>query len=249
MRRMRRFGRLLRAVLALQLFAWVATGQAAASDVLLRRYDAAVAYAKRERVESEVFRNLIAITPDNRNLRWRTVGSRRQILCVTWTDKVYYPGAAMTLPKDKVIWVTVVPELRSFFRHHGSNGMKHTLRAEQLLGLPPDFKLNRFVEFWVFPEDLIRPSPDPEITDHEAEIHFRPAGRFASSKPSYRKWFQRAATMSYEGKRQFPWTRLGYTYDWSANGHHIGLSEFVVLGGAKIQVASVFPNRDYLRGL
>ena len=248
MMRIRRFGSLLRAVLALQLFALVPTGQAAASDALLRRYDAAVAYAKRERVESEVFRNLTAITPDNRKLRWRTVDSRRQVLCVTWTDKVYYPGAVMTLPRDKVVWVTVVPELRSFFRKHGSNGMNPTLRAEQLLGLPPDFKLNRFVEFWAFPEDLIRPSPDPEITDHEAEIRFRPASRFTSSNASYRKWFGRAAAMSYEGKRQFPWTRLGYTYDWSADGHHIGLSEFVVLGGAKIQVASVFSNEDYLRG-
>ena len=200
-------------------------------------------------MESEVCRNLTAITVDNPSLRWRSVGGRRQVLCVTWTDKVYSSRSTVTLARSQVVWVTVVPELRSYFTKHGWKGETRTLRAEQLLGLPPHFNLNHFVELWAFPEDLIRPAPDPEITDHEAEIRFRPASRFASPNRSYREWFKHAAIMSYGGKRHFPWTRLGYTYDWGKRENHIGLSEFVVMGGAQIEVESVSSNREYLRGL
>lgn len=241
-----RWRRASQVVLCLQLYGAVLVAQA--SD-LARRYDAAVGYAKRERVEADVSRNLIAITPDNRNLRWRAIGTRRQVLCVTWTDKTFRPGEVVTLAKGKVIWVTVVPELRSFVRKHGWNGMNHTLRTEQLLGLPPNFKLNHFVEFWASPEDLIRPAPDPEISDHEAETHFRPGNRFTSLNPSYIAWFQHTAALSYDGSPKFPWTRVGYTYDWNQRGSHRGLSEFVVMNGATVHIASVFSNKDYLGGL
>lgn len=230
------------------LCAALLTAQATELNELNRRYDAAVAYAKRERVESEVSKNLIAITPNDRNLRWRSVGRRRQVLCVTWTDKVYHPGDDVTLAQDKVIWVTVAPELRSFFKKHGWNAVNHTLRTEQLLGLPPNFRLSHFVEFWAFPEDLIRPAPDPEITDHEAETHFRASSRFASLNQSYIAWFKHTAAASYSGAPKFPWTRLGYTYDWSERSNHVGLSEFVVIGGATIHIASVSSNKDYLAG-
>ena len=46
-------------------------------------------------------------------------------------------------------------------------------------------------------------------------------------------------------KLPFPWTRLGYTYDWGESENHIGLSEFVVRKGADIEIDSVSTVNDY----
>jgi hypothetical protein len=37
----------------------------------------------------------------------------------------------------------------------------------------------------------------------------------------------------------YPWTRLGYTYDWGNPKSEIGLSEFVIKNGAPIKIHSV----------
>ena len=34
----------------------------------------------------------------------------------------------------------------------------------------------------------------------------------------------------------YPWTRLGYTYDWADNGTEYGLTEFIVNSGAEVEV-------------
>ncbi|MBR4798868.1 MAG: hypothetical protein IK047_01255, partial [Clostridia bacterium] len=49
----------------------------------------------------------------------------------------------------------------------------------------------------------------------------------------------------------FPWTRLGYTYDWADNGTEYGLSEFLVFSGAKAKVEytySVDEFEEFTRG-
>ena len=216
---------------------------------LASRYEAAVDHAMKDRTESEISRNLTALVPTDHHLRWRVVDGRNQVLCVTWTHAHPSPGEKITLSPEQSIWVTAVPELRSFCKAHRRQGVTRTLRVEQLLGLPPNFKFEYFVEFWASPEDLVRPAPDPEVSDHEAELKVRPANRFGSVNETYLQWFNHTADISYHGKPRYPWTRLGYTYDWGGAGNHIGLSEFVAMGGATIEIASVSSTREYLGGL
>jgi len=113
------------------------------------------------------------------------------------------------------------------------------LRLEQLLGLPPDDGKQWFVELWVWPADLFRPAPDPEITDQGAGLDFPD-----SASPEYRAWFDDLRSKSY-GENGYPWTRLGYTYDWGSPDDHVGLSEFVINKGAPIEVRSVTPTVVY----
>lgn len=145
-------------------------------------------------------------------------------------------------------WVTVVPEIKNFF----ANSPPEPLRIAQLLGLPPaaatpgdasEYKY--MLELWVAPKDLFRPCPDTEISDTVCELGF-PVDAFhtpnltnlvrASAGPNsgvfmtYPDWFSNQSEYSYTpGSSPYPWTRLGYTYDWGSNSH-IGLSEFVVHG-------------------
>ena len=52
---------------------------------------------------------------------------------------------------------------------------------------------------------------------------------------NYTGWFNNRKNYIYSNARSYPasspypWTRLGYTYDWGSR-NHVGLSEFVVHG-------------------
>jgi hypothetical protein len=97
---------------------------------------------------------------------------------------------------------------------------------------------------WVSPNDLFRPSPDPEISDHEAELDFPESRRYVTVSQSHRKWINDLIQTSY-GPDGYPWTRLGYTYDWGNPADEIGLSEFVIRSGATITVKAVTGTLGY----
>lgn len=77
---------------------------------------------------------------------------------------------------------------------------------------------------------------------------------------SHITWFEQMATApaTYNYVRpssnSFPWTRLGYTFDWGAesqqgsdNGKGVGATEFIALKGARIYVESIQSTADYCR--
>ena len=97
---------------------------------------------------------------------------------------------------------------------------------------------------WVKPDDLFRPSPDPEVSDHEAELDFPVSENFLRITSEYNKWFCKQKCKSY-GRNGYPWTRLGYTYDWGNPDSEVGLSEFVIRKGAKVKINSVIKTERY----
>ncbi len=186
--------------------------------------------------------DLLALTPEQPSLRWRD----GRVLMVTWTayGDSYVAGDTLTMRWGET-WVTAVPELREVFRARRGSAPA-TLRLEQLLGLPENSGKEWLIELWVEPGDIFRPSADPAIDDRAAELY--PAEDLA---PEHRRWLERTTFANYCGARKFPWTRLGYTYDWSpdAAGRPVaarGVSEFVVRDGATVIVASKTATADYL---
>ena len=153
-------------------------------------------------------------------------------------------------------WVSVVPELKNFF----SAVAPTPLRIAQLLGLPPEAAVagnpkeyKYILELWVAPTDLFRPCPDTEISDTVCELDF-PTDAFRTEDltnmvrvttgpdygkfMTYRDWFNYQKNYDYTmGSNPYPWTRLGYTYDWGSNDH-FGLSEFV-LHGRKVDGSTI----------
>jgi len=153
-------------------------------------------------------------------------------------------------------WVTVVPEIKNFF----GPAQPESLRIAQLLGLPPTAatsggtgEYKYMLEMWVSPQDLFRPCPDTEISDTASETSF-PTDSFRMLDPnnkvratvgpeygvfkSYSSWFTNQASYSYTMEASpYPWTRLGYTYDWGSS-NHVGLSEFV-LHGRKVDGSTI----------
>lgn len=198
----------------------------------------------------EISRDLVPIVETNENLVWRTKSGKKELLVVTWTSWNGYDemvGKTMVLTRE--VWVTTVPELKDFSRENRLNRLTpeaRTLRLEQLLGLPPNNGKDRFVEMWVSPDDLFRPSPDPEVTDMEAELDFPKSSRFITVSEEHILWFNDLKGKSY-GDGGYPWTRLGYTYDWGNQKSEVGLSEFVIVEGSEVEIHSVTVTADYCK--
>ena len=194
--------------------------------------------------QTEISHNLVAIVPSNEKLVWknRTDAQNATLLVVTWTNYNGYDdkiGQSVQISRD--VWVTTAPEIKNFCKKLNGN---RSLRLEQLLGLPPKAGKTKFVEMWVKPNDLFRPSADPEISDCEAETEFRRPNKFVTVSDEYIKWYNDLKMQSY-GANGYPWTRLGYTYDWGDNHRHIGLSEFVIMPGATVEINSISSTTDY----
>lgn len=192
----------------------------------------------------EVRHDLVAITPDNRTLKWKD----GRVLVVTWSGwDGYQEGQEMSL--TRAVWVTVADQVQERCREYPPAGRQ--LRLEQLLGLAPGSGAGRrFVAMWVAPADVFRPCPDTEIDDTSC-------GLTAPSPLAHADFLWSQTVGSYhlpdpgvEGPSSdwgFPWTRLGYTYDWGHPGHEVGLSEFVVEEGAGVVIDSVEETAVYCR--
>ncbi|MFH0735684.1 MAG: hypothetical protein V1773_13445 [bacterium] len=191
--------------------------------------------------ESEISKNLIAITPTNNYLSW----SNGYVLVVTWTKySSSYPVSDTISTWWGETWVTVVPEMKDFYKRNKYSREKLTVRTEQLLGLPNNSGNTYFVEMWVKPEDLLRPAYDNEVTDNTCGLSFP-----ETTSDEYILWFNNTIISSYYPNLQnakHPWTRLGYTYDWGNPTCEIGLSEFIIKKNAEVIVKSVQATFDYI---
>ncbi len=190
---------------------------------------------------SEIDSHLTPITENNTSLIWQGNGSDKRVLMIVWTkySSSYPAGQNVTIYWGDT-WVTVAPELKNFFKVHPVSKEYTHLRVAQLLGLPSDTEDSYFAEVWVRPQDLFRPTPDNEINDTTAQLDFP-----VSVDPAYKKWFNDNIIDSYFPKK-YPWTRLGYTYDWGNPNSHIGLSEFVIKNNSEIIVKSLQTTNDYI---
>lgn len=204
-----------------------------------------------EASSNEISTKLVAIVKENPDLQWQ--GDRLKV--ATFAKAKYEYNVGDTKAQTRDLWVTAVPELKNFCTAYATTGKAITPRLEQLLGLPPGHNEPRkIVEFWVSPQDLFRPTPDPEITDHEAQLNFPESSDFITVSDQYKQWFNnelnafnsKLKAMNPD-KMPAPWTRLGYTYDWGESTDHIGLSEFVLKKTSTAEVYSTATIEDYCR--
>lgn len=195
----------------------------------------------------EISKNLTPIVETNSNLIWEGQPGDKRLLVLTWTSwNGYDDKIGQSIVTTRETWVTAAPELKNFCVNYASTQPNNlTLRLEQLLGLPPNNDKTKFVALWVKPQDLFRPAPDPEISDQEAGVTF-PQSKFLTVSPEYVTWFNNLSSQSY-GEKGYPWTRLGYTYDWGNPASEVGLSEFVINTGATIKVDGVTSTGDYCK--
>lgn len=115
------------------------------------------------------------------------------------------------------------------------------LRLMQLLGLPPGSWNDEFEDFWVRKSDMFRPAIDSSLDA---------GGILATLDSSYMKSFLGYSTGSFSAPallNKYPFTGLGYTWDWyPENPTHVGLNEFVLKGGVEVYISKTYSTEEYL---
>ena len=165
-----------------------------------------------------------------------------KVRVVSWVTESRTPckapdtSCATTTPPDR-IWVTLAGEVQSSCRAWGLKGDALRQRIEQLLGLPmdppPQFRKAKFVTMEPARERLDRPCLGIDETNPQSPVCT--VGIQASRAQDVRDYVLRQMANSFvvdgPGGPGYPFTRLGYTYDWNqvnARPNHYGASEFLV---------------------
>ena len=234
----------------------------------------------KDATQVKIVTKLLAVVPDwdpindgilhGSGLEWEGTPGESRIKVVALMDRgTYVKHYESGMEKEeftltKSLWVTVVPQMTNFFI-----GKKEcppdVYRVVKAMGLHPAWDYDILLEMWVHPKDLFRPSPDPEITDHEGELAKRNSegtwifpsdlNRFltiddnikfidrSAKEPdwstnvlTFKEWFIALYQKQYGTGNPddppndwgYPWTRLGYTYDWGNPDSDLGLSEFII---------------------
>lgn len=203
----------------------------------------AAAIADAQTIENnEIYSGLTAIVTSNMSLSWQMVSGNAHVLmvCVTRYPNSYPTGNTIQMSWGKT-WVTAYPDLKNRLLALAPPTENQQVRLKQLLGLPVGNTYTHVVEFWVNPADLIRPAYDNEITDTTVGISFP-----NTASIDYQNWFTGNVNYTENG---YPWTRLGYTYDWANpnSPDEIGVSEFVITRNAVAVVKSNARIADYFR--
>lgn len=261
-------------MVSLLLFVFSAHGMyiheaACKNDIYCSDYLYALHDAKHPEV-SEISTTLTPIRPENTNLIWNSEG---RVLLATYnklSDFKYTPGTAFELFEET--WFTVAPELQDWCNNY--NGETLEIRIRQALGLPPVVDFDGVIEVWVFPQDIFRPCPDPDISDRQCQINipilgksqeysedippwYCPAdnetftqysGKFVTVSEDHFRWmcnYWRVSYLQQEVFENFPWTGLGYTYDWGDLDDPVGFSEFVAPEGTRVIMKSKTKLQEY----
>ena len=190
--------------------------------------------------QADEVRELVNLTPEDERVIWDEAGQR--VLLHSWHD---YDGTRA--PGDAIrrefgeIWGTSLGEVAEWYGESGDGVDDWDLRFAQLLGVHADEGYTRFTAFWVAPEDVIRPAYTTDVT---AGV----ANDYAAVTGAYKEWFDGNILWSYF-ESDYPWTRLGYTYDWSGEGDEYGLTEFLVADGDKTEIAATWTTREFVTWL
>lgn len=214
--------------------------------------------------KDEVVRDLLPLARKDPRVRWRMIDGRRHVLVTTLRRNALGDPASdgpVRLSGDK--WVFLPRQLRIRCRALGCRTMKAArldLRLKQLIGLPPDADYSVVNSLWVRPRDMFRPCRDPDVRatscPRRASAPLPDSLRYFLWEQAAYAWrlpaqWDPATAVSCAGTwpepsncMGFPWTRLGYTYDWGNRHDEVGLTEFVVAGGAEVHLHRVEGQRS-----
>lgn len=191
-------------------------------------FDYMVSVIDAHKAEEDEIMPLVTLADNSDMATWNDKG---QVLLLSWHSypESYIPGEQFTC-KYGEMWTFTDKEVIGWYDNNSENVTDWELRFEQLLGLPETDNKTHVSAFWVDPEEIIRPAYQTDITQQMA-----PELLDGSALGEYKEWFEGNAEYSYVTSA-YPWTRLGYTYDWLKDENEYGLTEFIILPNSVIDV-------------
>lgn len=165
-----------------------------------------------------------------------------QAVLVIWHNVPHiYPEDQEIQIQTQVIWAVSLKELQNKYNREKPSNCHE--RLCQLFGLPKDHAYDYFSVISVDPKNVKRPAYTWQPDRQTVFVTFD-----ETANESYRAWFRENEIKSMQGKG-YPWTRLGYTYDWANNGSRYGLTEFIIQKGALVHVLKTYTNQEFFEYL
>jgi len=150
---------------------------------------------------------------------------------------------------DQWIWVTGVPEVQTKCRAFTGDVQ---MQVRQLLGLPPDADTPFVIVFKVKPDDVFRPAVDPAISTglpcgNAPPPPAKDCGNVfpPNTAPEHFQWMAENELTLHEKPDGYPWTHLGYTYNWARGQDRYGASEYIVRQHRTVEVVAVYTTEKY----
>ena len=192
--------------------------------------------------KEENIRPLINISLDEKNITWNEDNNQVLLFTLHRFPDSYPDGEDITFSWGES-WLCSVKELQGWYINNKDNIKDPLLRIKQLLGMSHESKNTYLSSLWIGVDDLIRPA---YVTDVNKPM----ATSFDENvSEEYKAWFINQYYYSYDVNK-LPWTRLGYTYDWSEEAKDkYGLSEFIAFKGTTAKVDKTLPVEDFLKTL
>jgi len=192
-------------------------------------------------IEPEEILPVLKLTKDNDLV---TLNDKNEVLLVTWHKypDSYLAGQQVTL-KYGAVWTFTDKEMVRWYKSNENGVSDWNLRFKELIGLPPDSKYTHFTAMWVPIDKIKRPAYSCEVRNDVTNVKFA-----ENVDKNFMQWFDSNIVTSYF-EDAYPWTRLGYTYDWADNGTEYGLSEFLVEKGATARVEFTYSTQDFIKWL
>lgn len=186
--------------------------------------------------DAEEIEPLVVLTRDSQLTTWDEQG---RVLLLSWHrhPERYMQGEKMSL--EGSVWTFTDKEIAAWYEQNKSGVTDWNLRLEQLIGLPPEAGYTHVSGFWAAPEDVLRPAYITDITEQMQTVFPD------NTDPAFLEWFEENSAYSY-GESAYPWTRLGYTYDWADNGTEYGLTEFLIEKNAPVEVAFTKTTTEFI---
>ncbi len=198
-------------------------------DVLYRQ---SIDYLMLKRT-GEVYQDLSPLDSRDQRLRWKD--GKVLMYCLTPYASSYPLGESVRTSWGE-IWLVPEYQMLDFAQKTGLTGAALQGRLEKYLGLPLSSKKKSLVGLWVDPQQLFRPTKEADLTGLAAA-----SGLPAKEKSEHYGWFVNNIATSYFGASEFPWTRLGYTFDWGNPSSTVGANEYVLKANSDVLVEKVIP--------
>lgn len=162
-------------------------------------------------------------------------------------------------------WVTLDPHLQEFCATYRTDVTENpdalVLRLEQRLGLPPSSSKTHFVRFELAPDlggdDIFRPCGAPATDTTSCRVGIPdPCGVQCQAHRDffYGQYYSAFGTAE---PVQYPWTSLGYTFDWAPGEQRldgtigfqrVGESEYVVPAGTPVRYVGAQTTAQFCSG-
>ncbi|GFK93192.1 hypothetical protein NNJEOMEG_01023 [Fundidesulfovibrio magnetotacticus] len=212
------------------------------------------------------------IDADDPRILWSGTPGQSLVQVTTFTKGVYYQSfrSGQTITAGADLWVLPAPQMKTEVPEEDplTAALNPRLATAMYLGLPPTSANDSVATFWASPDVLLRPAVDNAIDRHDLPASYSltlqtvpaasraltpaeaPAPGFSPTS-NYVEWFQERQSAIFDFSVKggpYPWTGLGYTYDWNPVAPDVvGGSEFVAPKGSPLVFVSLTPVADYYK--